>query len=326
MKGGRSTSCVVGAAIAITTTCAGERTGVAFDKRSCALAYETAQQLRIKQKLRLSREQLITCGHSSCPSVVTKDCSAWLEEVESELASVLFRARDGKSRDLTEVRISIDGQTLREQLDGGPVFVDPGPHLFHFESDANGTADVYQALRKGERGRVIEVTLKARQDEPPKVDPEVAVDKVDAGAADRLPNDVQDDEKKAESKPPIELQLTRPDPSHGGPGTGTYVAAGIGVLALSSFAYFELKASSDVSDLRSTCAPYCPASEIDAVRSKLVVANVSLGVGVTALGVAGLLWFVRSSGPAQPASSLRFDLVPTAGQRGAQLVTTFTAP
>ena len=79
---------VVGGTLAVCATCASERASFGFDKRACALAYENAQQLRFKQKLRLARDQLLTCGQASCPSVVNKDCTIWLQEVEGELASV----------------------------------------------------------------------------------------------------------------------------------------------------------------------------------------------------------------------------------------------
>ncbi len=102
------------------------------------------------------------------------------------------------------------------------------------------------------------------------------------------------------------------------------MAAGIGVVALSSFAYFGLSADGDAADLRRTCAPNCAPDRVDAVRSKLVLANVSLGVGVAAFGVAGALWLLKGSAP-PPSSSLRLDVVPTHG-RGAAVVATFSAP
>jgi hypothetical protein len=317
----------VGAAIAIFATCSTQTLVWAFDKPTCALAYERAQQLRFKQKLRLAREQLITCGHSSCPSVVTKDCTAWLEEVDLELASVLFRVKDTNNKDLTEIHISMDGEPLRDQLDGVAVWIEPGTHHFHFESEASGVADVYQTLQKTDRARAIEVVLKPRQADLPKRE-QVTTNQGEAGTTDGHAIEPSFDDKKVVNRPPIELQLTGPEPSRSMPGIETFVAAGIGVVALSTFAYLELKASSDAADMRHTCAPNCPAGDVDGVRGKLVAANVSLGVGVAALGVAGLLWALRptSSPTTSSSSSLRFDVVPTVGQHGVEVLTTFSAP
>jgi hypothetical protein len=286
---------------------------LAFDKQTCAVAYENAQQLRTKLKLRRARDQLLVCGHSSCPSVVTKDCNAWLEEVELELTSVVFRVRDWRGQEMNDVRITMDGEHLRDKIDGSSIFVDPGLHVFRFEADGSAPLEMRQMLRKGDRDRPIELTLKARLDESSsKMEPG------DAGASDAR------DERNAEPKAPVEIQLAAPPTPSKTPGIGTFVAGGVGVLALSSFAYFGLSAQGEADDMRRTCAPNCAPERVDSVRSKFVAANVSLGVGVAALGVAGALWLMQGSRP-PPSSSLRLDVVPTRGQ-GASVVATFNAP
>jgi hypothetical protein len=57
-----------------------------------------------------------------------------------------------------------------------------------------------------------------------------------------------------------------------------------------------LSGQSDVSNLRSTCAPNCQESQVDGARAQLIGADVSLGVGVVSLGVA--LWFFLHPNPA----------------------------
>ena len=311
-------------ALATLATCASGRAVFAFDKQTCAVAYENAQQLRNKLKLRRAREQLLICGHSSCPGVVTKDCNAWLEEVELDLTSVIFRVRDSRGQELADVRVSMDGEHLRDRLDATSVFVDPGLHVFRFESKGSATIDVRQMLRKGDRDRIIELTLRPSQDEPRWQEPEF--EKGDAGLAAGRTSDARADDRNAETKPPVEIQMLMPGARSSAPGVGTYVAAGIGVLALSSAAYFGLKARGDTSDLLRTCAPNCTTSEADSVRKEFVAANISLGIGVVALGVAGVLWLLQGSSSARPASSLRFDVVPAPQGHGAALMTTLGAP
>jgi hypothetical protein len=309
-----------GFAACILATCATWRGVHAFDKQTCAVAYENAQQLRSKLKLRRARDQLLICGHSSCPSVVTRDCNAWLEEIEVELTSVVFRVRDARGQEVTDVRISMDGEHLRDKLDGSSVFVDPGMHVFRFEADGGAVGEVRQMLRKGDRDRPIDLTLKPRGEEPFSKPEQDDLDRADGGLASRLAD------ASGESKPPVELQLTSPSSATRAPGLGTYVAAGVGVVALSSFAYFGLSAQGEAADLRRTCAPSCPTERVDAVRSKLVVANVSLGVGVAAIGVGAALWLMQGSPSPPAASSLRFDVVPAARGKGATLTATLSAP
>jgi hypothetical protein len=75
------------------------------------------------------------------------------------------------------------------------------------------------------------------------------------------------------------------------------IVAGAGVVAIGAFAYLGLTGLSDYHALQSGCGPNrtCKQSDVDAVRTKLWVAD-GLGVaGVAALGVAGWLWVSSKS-------------------------------
>lgn len=65
-----------------------------------------------------------------------------------------------------------------------------------------------------------------------------------------------------------------------------WIFGGVGVVALGSFAYFGLLARSTANDLRATCAPACPEDDVSRVRSKLLVADVSLAVSLLSFGAA----------------------------------------
>ena len=70
------------------------------------------------------------------------------------------------------------------------------------------------------------------------------------------------------------------------------VVGGIGVLALANFALFGLMGKSDVDKLQN-CKPNCAESDVDSARTKLIIADISLGVGVIGVGVAAFLYFTR---------------------------------
>jgi hypothetical protein len=315
----------VGAIVAALASTVSRGGVFAFDKQTCAVAYENAQQLRGKLKLRRARDQLLICGHSTCPAVVTKDCNAWLDEVETELTSVIFRVKDSRGQDVTDVRVTMDDEHLRDRLDGVPLFLDPGQHTFSFETPT-ASQQIRQMLRKGDRDRTIDIVLRTRQEDAA-AKPETAIDldRGDAGVWGGRSADARPDEATSEAKPPIEIQLAEPG-GHGPPGPGTYVAAGVGAVALTTFAYFGLSASSDAETLRKECAPSCASERVDAIRNKLVVANVSLGIGIAALGVGGALWLLQGAPAPKTASGLHFDVIPLGAGQGAQVVTTFTAP
>jgi hypothetical protein len=92
-----------------------------------------------------------------------------------------------------------------------------------------------------------------------------------------------------------------------------FVVGGIGVVALGSFAYFAASGSSEYRDLQRSCGPRCDSQEVDPVRAKLLAADISLAVGVAALGSAAFLIFWRGSAPSSSAAQpLRLAAQPAA--------------
>ena len=69
------------------------------------------------------------------------------------------------------------------------------------------------------------------------------------------------------------------------------VAGGVAIAGFAGFAYFWFTGQSDIDDLRDRCAPRCTDDDVDPVRTKNVLAIVSLSVGIvaTAVGVGSLL-------------------------------------
>jgi hypothetical protein len=98
----------------------------------------------------------------------------------------------------------------------------------------------------------------------------------------------------------------------------------VGVVGLGLFATFGILGTNQKSDLEDTCAPNCSEEDVNSVRAKLIAADVSLGVGVVAIGVATILFLTAPpKTPAPPASAWRFDWQPTQGGFLTQLGGTF---
>lgn len=219
------------------------------DREQCAAAADQAQQLKDEGKYRRAREQLLVCARDVCPGPIKSDCGKWLTEVDRDAPTVVFGAKD-KTGDLTDVKVSMDGVMVADHLEGKPILVDTGEHTFRFELK-DGTAKEEKALIKAaEKSRQISVTFGNPTPTPTP----------DTGAQP------SGSDKGGSLVPPI-------------------IVGGIGVLALGSFAIFGLSGKSDVDDLQK-CKPYCAQSKVDSARTKLIVADISLGVGIVALGVA----------------------------------------
>ncbi|MDB4934485.1 MAG: hypothetical protein JWP87_1457 [Labilithrix sp.] len=129
------------------------------DVQACLAASEKGQRGRAAGKLREARDQFLFCGSEGCPAMVRRDCAQWQGEVIGMLPSVVFGAKDKGGRDLFDVTVSMDGETLVRKLDGKSVAVDPGPHTFKFESAGAAPAIERALVKEGEKTRVITVTF-----------------------------------------------------------------------------------------------------------------------------------------------------------------------
>jgi hypothetical protein len=239
----------------------------------CVQAAEEAQSLRSAHKLLAARARFLACAQAACPAVVRSDCSVWLTDVERLLPSVVVSAKDSHGAELIDVRVLVDGELLTDRLDGLAQPVDPGIRLFRFERQGVAPIEQQVVIREGERGRRISVALAAPEQKP-------------------LP-------------PPL------PPPSSGEPypPVPTYVFGGIGVAALGSFAYFGLKGRGNANELANTCGKdkTCTEEQVSPVRTQLLVADVSLGIGLVAVGTA--IYFLIAKAPPKKAPAVQTELL-----------------
>ncbi len=266
-------------------------------KKACVAEADQGQKLRSEGKLSLAREQFVRCSRDECPGPLRQDCAQWMNEVVASLPSVVVGARDSAGRDLVDVRVSIDGSEVASELDGKPISVDPGVHTFRYERAGSGPVEEKVVVRAGEKNRPLTVTFASSE----------------SGG-----------EKTKTAKPDAGPKSTEPSAPSSGPPALAYVLGGVGLAALGAAAYFDLSASSDVDNLRKTCAPNCQQSQVDSVRTRYTVAGVAAGVGAVSLGVAAYLFLSKpeKSEPRVGRAALRFELRPapsgaTAGLGGA---------
>jgi hypothetical protein len=161
----------------------------------------------------------------------------------------------------------------QERLDGRRLEIDPGQHTLRFErGDRAGVGrsapiDKQILVREGEKNRFVDVVL--------------------------------DDGDKA-APPEAPRAAGKPFPLLGA------VFAGVAVLGGVGFAYFAATGQSDVDHLRTTCAPRCAQGDVDSAKTKILVANVSLGLGVVAAGAATYFFFFFAPDPATVTVGARF--------------------
>jgi hypothetical protein len=103
------------------------------------------------------------------------------------------------------------------------------------------------------------------------------------------------------------------------PRTVVLASAGVAAVALGSFTYFALSGRAVQDDLE-RCKPNCEDhDEVDRMRSRYLIADVSLGVALVAVGVGAYAWFQHPSAApsagSQGGSPLSISLQPLATQR-----------
>ena len=125
----------------------------------CTGASSQGQTARDAHRLVEARDQFLICAKQECPGVVRKDCTAWLEQVQASLPTVVPIANDVAGNGLAGVKVSIDGKVLLEKADGRAVEVDPGTHVFTFEAADGQKTDLQIVVAEGQKDKRIAATI-----------------------------------------------------------------------------------------------------------------------------------------------------------------------
>jgi hypothetical protein len=255
--------------------------------KECIAAADEGQKLRDEGKLTTAREKFITCAAKACPNVIAKQCSQWLVDAEHDMPSLTFRALDDEGKETFAVKVVIDGVNVAQSIEARALSIDPGEHTIRFERADGKSIEEKVLVRPGEKNRMIELSFQ------PKAPPVVVTPKPVA-----------------------------PPPVDGAPSEGFHVpllgwvGLGVGVAGGAMTAIFAISANGDESDLRSTCAPSCDPSKKSAIDTKVVLANVGLGIGVVGLGVAIVTTVLANTG-SKPEPAKKTETTANAANAGA---------
>jgi hypothetical protein len=125
----------------------------------CLTAAETSLKLRAEHKLRLTRTQLLVCSASSCPGEVRQECMRRIDELNAASPTIVLVVKDRAGRDLSDVKVTADGQAVADHLDGSALSIDPGPHEFTFTAGGAPPLTETIILHEGEKDRREMVNL-----------------------------------------------------------------------------------------------------------------------------------------------------------------------
>jgi hypothetical protein len=117
---------------------------------------------------------LILCSAASCPGDIREECIRRIAEVNGQVPTIAFEAKDAAGRRLDTVRLTMDDELLTQQLDQTPLSIDPGEHTFTFESSGQPRMQRRIVVRQGETGRHVQITFESPLDSRPATVPLVS--------------------------------------------------------------------------------------------------------------------------------------------------------
>jgi hypothetical protein len=148
--------------------------------------------------------------------------------------------------------------------------VDPGVRIFRFDHVGSTPIERKVVIREGQKGRLLKIVFDPRPPPPP-------------------PKTL-----------PAERRYRVPGAS--------VVFGAVGAAALGSFTYFGISGRHDAAELGDGCGrdKTCREDQVTPIRTKLLVADISLAVGLVSLGAATYLFF---AGNEKPPPSVSADVV-----------------
>jgi hypothetical protein len=258
--------------------------------------------------------------------MVRDDCARRLDELDKAQPTIVFEVKDASGRDVTDVKVTMDGKALTERLNGRPVPVDVGEHFFTFEVDVQPPVTLTRTLvlAEGEKGRRERIVLgRARASAPAPVPPLTHSSPESVGPSPVGPEPPNAPSASTEPRPPHPPRRSRPPPTDDEPPTGgesptdhahaasssngqktwAVVLGGVGVVGVAVGSVSGLLSMSKVSLLKGECLAggHCTTghglSDYNAMSTLATISDVGFMVGVVGLAV-GTVLLLTSGGNA----------------------------
>jgi hypothetical protein len=229
-------------------------------------AHEQAQVLRLDGNLMQSKSALKACSLEVCPAIVQRDCVRWLDEVSTQIPTVVFEAITASGA-AQRVTVKQGEQVLAQELDGRPVAMNPGYYEFRFELPGQAPKLVSVLLKQGEKNHLVSVDFR----QPP-----------NPATTNAAPVPVA----PSPSAPPVAVS-SRPTP------TTVYVLAGVSLVAASAATILGINTRVKEDRAYDDCAPRCSESQVDSIQRWALATDVAIGVAAISAVTAVVLYVQR---------------------------------
>ena len=263
----------------LSVTSLSSREAFADDKQDCLTAADKGQRARKDHLFTEARTQFLTCARPICPQIVRQDCATWQAELTKVLPTITLAVRDPEDHDVIEAKIFLDAKPFAEKLDGKPIYLDPGEHVFRIEAEGYEPSEIRVIAREGEQNRAVDIKIQKKVVAPP----------------------------PSEVKPEVPVAPT----TGGGHTVGPWIVVGVGAAGLIAGSAMYLVGSSSIPEdcnldtLKcSTTESADKAASADGLQKNGMV--IAIGGGVVLAG--GLLWHFLE--PTSPSKSIAKSVTP----------------
>ena len=277
----RQLSAVLVAALANATFLGGQARAdeAAGEADACFTAAERAQPLIRQKRLREARAELEVCARDICPQVARTDCRNWLADVGRDQPSIVVVAQEVNAhqdpREVTGVRMLIDGAIMVDKIDAEPIAIDPGTHHLRAEKPGYGPLEQNVEIHEGEKARVVNFFWYTSHAPP-------------------------------QSLPTVES--SRPAPA------SFYVLGALGLVGLGVGTYLEIAGLNKRTTELQPCEPNCSSASVDEVRNIVRAGDITLGAAGLLMVGAGIAYWTRpASSLPPPPGRMGLLLGPTTG-------------
>ena len=222
----------------------------------CVSEHDSARQLRLEEHWLDARAAMTACASDRCPLAISADCRGWLDELNRALPTLLVLVERADGLPVRPVGVELDGEPVQLPDPPAPVELVPGAHRLRVTFAGQPAINRDITLLQGEKNHVERILLEL----PP------------ARALGPHPDTTPRSE--------------RPVPA------ATYLLSAGALAAFAGSTAWLVSALRERSDARAYCAPTCDPSVRKSIERRLVLADVSGGVGIS-LGALALYTFLR---------------------------------
>jgi hypothetical protein len=238
-------------------------------------------------------------------------CARQVMQVNQAMPTVVFEVKTTTGQELTDVKVSMDGEPIATRLEGTAISLDPGEHQFTFEAAGQPPLTKTLVIHEGEKDRHESVVLGGAPQTVPAPTPPSAP-APSPSPASPAPTAV------APSPPPP----TDAAPQDGGNSQRTWglVVGGVSVAGLAVGSIFGLMATSSWSS--ATSGPTgCPSkqgcsqqaiNDRSSALTSATISTISFVAGGVLLAGGAVLYFTAPKHGAEPGPTVGLTLGPGA--------------